>query len=262
MTDGDQIARFLNVNHLSKKYGDFQVLSDVSMTVDQGEVVCIIGPSGSGKSTLLRCMNNLESIDAGRIYIDGELVGIEEYKDGFTPLSSKDAARQRMRFGFVFQQFQLFPNMTVLQNVTVGPIRVKLEPKAEAIQEGLAILAKVGLADKADAYPSSISGGQQQRVGIARALAMEPDVLLFDEPTSALDPELVGEVLQTMHDLANQNYTMIVVTHQLDFARDVADRVVFIDQGRVVEQGLPEKILDEPQDPRTQRFLSAVNSEL
>lgn len=263
MTVSDQkFEEFLRAEHVDKWYGDFHVLSDVSLRVGRGEVVCIIGPSGSGKSTFLRCVNNLEAIDGGRISLDGELIGIEPYKGGFARLSSKAAARQRLKFGFVFQQFQLFPNMTVLENVTVGPVRVKGQSRQEAEQSGRALLDRVGLSERADSYPSAISGGQQQRVGIARALAMDPDVLLFDEPTSALDPELVGEVLRTIRDLAEQGYTMLIVTHQLEFADKVADRIVFFDEGRIIEQGTPRDVLQAPKDKRTQKFLSAVQTEV
>ncbi|MCQ9386613.1 amino acid ABC transporter ATP-binding protein [Brevibacterium moorei] len=253
---------FLTIDHLDKWYGDFHVLDDVSLAVERGEVICIIGPSGSGKSSLLRCVNNLEAIDGGRIHLDGELIGIEPYKDGFAKLKGKVAAAQKQRFGFVFQNFQLFPNMTVLENIMLAPVRVKGQARAQARERALELLEKVGLSDRADSYPGDISGGQQQRVAIARALAMDPEVLLFDEPTSALDPELVGEVLKTIRELAGQGYTMLVVTHQLEFAQKVADRVVFFDKGRIVEQGAPAEVLDNPQDPRTRKFLEAVQVEV
>ncbi|MCQ9369386.1 amino acid ABC transporter ATP-binding protein [Brevibacterium sp. 91QC2O2] len=253
---------FLTIDHLDKWYGDFHVLDDVSLAVERGEVICIIGPSGSGKSSLLRCVNNLEAIDGGRIHLDGELIGIEPYKDGFAKLKGKVAAAQKQRFGFVFQNFQLFSNMTVLENIMLAPVRVKGQARAQARERALELLEKVGLSDRADSYPGDISGGQQQRVAIARALAMDPEVLLFDEPTSALDPELVGEVLKTIRELAGQGYTMLVVTHQLEFAQKVADRVVFFDKGRIVEQGAPAEVLDNPQDPRTRKFLEAVQVEV
>ena len=253
---------FLTIDHLDKWYGDFNVLDDVSLAVEQGEVICIIGPSGSGKSSLLRCVNNLEAIDGGRIHLGGELIGIEPYKDGFAKLKGKVAAAQKQRFGFVFQNFQLFPNMTVLENIMLAPVRVKGQARAQVMRRALARLEKVGLSDQADSCPGDISGGQQQRVAIARSLAMDPEVLLFDEPTSALDPELVGEVLKTIRELAGQGYTMLVVTHQLEFAQKVADRVVFFDKGCIVEQGSPAEVLDNPQDPRTQKFLEAVQVEV
>ena len=252
---------FLQVQHVDKWYADFQVLSDVSLEVDDGEVVCIIGPSGSGKSTLLRCINNLERIDAGRILLKEELIGIEPRSPGFFRLEGKRAARQRGRFGMVFQSFQLFPHLTVLENVTLGPMRIKKVSRGEAEERARGLLADVGLEDKAGAYPSGISGGQQQRVAIARAMAMDPEVLLFDEPTSALDPELVGEVLRTMRALAEQHMTMLVVTHELSFARRVADTVVFIDHGAIVEEGPAEVVLTDPRDRRTREFLSAVQEE-
>ena len=252
---------FLNIQHVDKWYGEFNVLSNVSLRVDRGDVVCIIGPSGSGKSTLLRCVSNLEQIDGGRILLGDELIGIEPHKDGFARLTSSDAARQRQRFGFVFQQFQLFPHMTAYENVTVGPSRVKRDAPKDISSRADEILGKVGLKDKSGSYPSELSGGQQQRVGIARALAMNPDVLLFDEPTSALDPELVGEVLRTINDLAAMNHTMLVVTHQLEFARKIADTVVFFDRGTIIERGPPSEILEAPHDPRTRSFLAAVQTE-
>lgn len=252
---------FLEVQHVDKWYSGSRVLSDVSLDVSNGDVVCIIGPSGSGKSTLLRCINNLEQIEAGRIYLKRELIGMDERSKGFARLEGKSAARQRGRFGMVFQSFQLFPNLTVLENVTLGPRRVKKVSRSAAEEHARELLAEVGLADKEDSYPSSISGGQQQRVAIARALAMDPEVLLFDEPTSALDPELVGEVLRTMRRLAERKMTMLVVTHELSFARRVADRVVFIDKGSIVEEGTAESVLERPKDPRTREFLSAVQEE-
>lgn len=249
----------IRIENVGKTFGDNHVLKDVSLSVDKGEVICIIGPSGSGKSTLLRCINNLEQIDAGRIYLDDELIGMKPHGDGsFVRLIGREQAKQREKFGFVFQHFQLFPNHTVLENITLGPIRVKGKSRQKANAKAFELLKRVGLEDKADAYPAGISGGQQQRVAIARAMAMEPAVLLFDEPTSALDPELVGEVLKTIKQLAESDMTMIIVTHELSFARRVADRIAFFDDGHIVENGPPEQILENPQDRRTKKFLSAV----
>jgi polar amino acid transport system ATP-binding protein len=252
---------FLEVCHVDKSYGEAKVLSDVNLKVDDGEVVCIIGPSGSGKSTLLRCINNLEKIDAGRIYLRGETIGIEERANGCVRLEGKTAARQRARFAMVFQSFQLFPHMTVLDNLILGPVRIKNIPKHRAVEHAIELLDEVGLAEKAASYPSRLSGGQQQRVAITRALAMNPEVLLFDEPTSALDAELVGEVLRTMRRLAEQNKTMVIVTHELRFAQQAADRVIFFDKGTIIEQGTAKDVLNTPQDPRTKTFLSAVLEE-
>ena len=226
--------------------------SDVSFQVDKGETVCVLGPSGSGKSTLLRCINWLERPDAGQIYLKGQPVGV--MASGVV-MNDRDLSRLRTRIGMVFQHFALWPHLTVLQNVTEAPIQVQRRPKAEALDEALALLAKVGLADKRDAFPSRLSGGQKQRVGIARALAVRPDLLLFDEPTSALDPELVGEVLLVMRDLAREGMTMVVVTHEMGFARDAATRVIFLDRGRVVEQAPPEQFFARPQTERARQFL-------
>ncbi|MCW8088355.1 amino acid ABC transporter ATP-binding protein [Roseococcus sp. MDT2-1-1] len=246
------------VRHLSKSFGAVRALTDVSLDVAKGEVVCLLGPSGSGKSTLLRCVNHLEKPDAGAVWLNGELIGYRRDGDRLLELPDGEVARQRQRFGMVFQRFNLWPHKTALQNVMEGPLRVLRRPAREARARAEALLARVGLADKADAWPAQLSGGQQQRVGIARALAMEPEVMLFDEPTSALDPELVGEVLAVMRDLARSGITMMVVTHEVGFAREVADRVVFMDAGTVVEEGPAAQVLGQPRQARTQAFLAAV----
>ncbi|MEE3099440.1 MAG: amino acid ABC transporter ATP-binding protein, partial [Pseudomonadota bacterium] len=245
--------------NVGKLFGDFRALADVSIDVAEGEVVCIIGPSGSGKTTFLRCITQLERIDNGALWLDGELVGFRLDGDRIHPLPDAEIARQRRKTGMVFQRFNLFPHMTALQNVTEGPVQVLGESRAAATARARALLARVGLADKADSYPKDLSGGQQQRTAIARALAMNPKVMLFDEPTSALDPELVGEVLAVMKDLAREGMTMIVVTHELGFAREVADRVVFMDQGRVVETGAAADLMDAPKEERTRNFLRSVS---
>jgi polar amino acid transport system ATP-binding protein len=243
---------------IRKSFGTFQALRGVSLDVMAGEVVCIIGASGSGKTTLLRCINQLAEPDSGAIWVDGELAGHRIEGRRLHRLSEAAIARQRRATGMVFQRFNLFPHLTALENVIEGPVQVLKRPRAEAVAEAAALLARVGLADKAASYPAQLSGGQQQRVAIARALAMKPRVMLFDEPTSALDPELVGEVLAVMRELAASGITMIVVTHELAFAREVADRVVFMDGGAILEQGTPEEVLGAPREKRTQAFLSAV----
>ena len=241
-----------------KSFGRLEVLRGIDLVVHPGEVLCLIGPSGSGKSTFLRCINHLEKVDAGRLYVDGDLVGYRQQGDKLYELHDRDVCRSRAAIGMVFQRFNLFPHMKVLQNVTVGPVRVKGVPQARAQEQAHDLLRRVGLADKVDAYPNQLSGGQQQRVAIARALAMEPKLMLFDEPTSALDPELVGDVLAVMQDLANEGRTMVVVTHEMAFAREVADTVVFMDAGAVVETGPPAQVLADPQHERTRAFLSKV----
>jgi len=241
-----------------KDFGSFTALQGVSLDIHGGEVLCIIGPSGSGKSTFLRCLNQLERLDGGGIWIDGEMIGYRREGDKLYPLPDKDVARQRLATGMVFQRFNLFQHMTALENIIEGPVTVQKRKKAEAIDEAMVLLERVGLADKRDAYPSQLSGGQQQRVAIARALAMKPKLMLFDEPTSALDPELVGEVLQVMRGLAQSGMTMIVVTHELGFAREVAHRVVFMDRGAIVEAGSPQQVLGNPQQARTRDFIAAV----
>ncbi|AME26697.1 MULTISPECIES: amino acid ABC transporter ATP-binding protein [Burkholderiaceae] len=245
---------------LRKSYGEFQALQGVHLDVEKGEVLCIIGPSGSGKSTFLRCINQLETISGGALWVNGELVGYRRVENKLYPLSEKQMARQRLATGMVFQRFNLFPHMTALENVIEGPVQVLKKKKSEAVEEARALLGRVGLGHKCDAFPVELSGGQQQRVAIARALAMHPQLMLFDEPTSALDPELVGEVLSVMRDLARSGMTMIVVTHELGFAREVANRVVFMDQGKIVETGTPEQVLSQPQQQRTKDFISAVLS--
>jgi ABC-type polar amino acid transport system ATPase subunit len=243
---------------VSKSFGSNEVLKSISLSVRPGEVLCIIGPSGSGKSTFLRCINHLERVDAGRLSVDGQVVGYRQHGDKLYELKPKEASRQRQDIGMVFQRFNLFPHMTALENIIEAPIRVKGIPKARAIERANELLARVGLADKGDHYPSQLSGGQQQRVAIARALAMDPKLMLFDEPTSALDPELVGEVLDVMKGLAASGMTMVVVTHEMGFAREVADELVFMDGGVVVESGDPREVLANPQHQRTQAFLSKV----
>jgi polar amino acid transport system ATP-binding protein len=248
----------VSIEGVSKSYGHHQVLFDVDLAVGHRETVCVIGPSGCGKSTLLRCINNLEEIGSGRILVDGSLVGYRLENGRLHELREKVACHQRTHVGMVFQHFNLFPHMTALENVTFAPMRVKRESRQSAAERARELLARVGLGDKAAAYPSQLSGGQQQRVAIARAMAMRPKVMLFDEPTSALDPELVGEVLNVMRDLALSGMTMIVVTHEMGFAREVADKVVFMDCGRIVEQGTADEMLSNPQHERSRSFLSAV----
>ncbi|MFM6940757.1 MAG: amino acid ABC transporter ATP-binding protein [Candidatus Planktophila sp.] len=243
---------------INKSYGHHHVLKDVSLTVKAGEVACIIGPSGSGKSTFLRCINHLEKIDGGRISVDGKIIGYREAHGKLYELRESEADIQRRDIGMVFQRFNLFPHMTALENVISGLIHVQKIDKKIAEAEGFTLLERVGLANKHAHYPSQLSGGQQQRVAIARALAMKPKLMLFDEPTSALDPELVGDVLQVMKDLAATGMTMIVVTHEMGFAREVADTVFFMDEGVVVESGSPNAVLGNPQEPRTREFLSKV----
>ena len=244
-----------------KHFGHNEVLKGVDLTVDRGEVVCLLGPSGSGKTTFLRLINQMETLTGGRIWVDGELIGIEERKGKLYVRKDADIARQRSRIGMVFQRFNLFPHMTALENVIEAPTRVKKIPKQEARTEALQLLEMVGLAERASYYPAQLSGGQQQRVAIARALAMKPELMLFDEPTSALDPELVGEVLKVMRDLAAGGTTMIVVTHEMAFAREASDRVIFMDAGVVVEQGAPDDVLLNPQHERTRNFLRRVKDE-
>ena len=241
-----------------KRFGRLEVLKGIDLEVRRGEVMCMLGPSGSGKSTFLRCINHLEKINAGRLSVDGELVGYRQSGDKLYELRENEIARKRAEIGMVFQHFNLFPHMTALENVTLAPIQVKDVPRSDARNRGQQLLQRVGLGDKLDTYPVALSGGQQQRVAIARALAMEPKLMLFDEPTSALDPELVGEVLDAMRQLARDGMTMIVVTHEMGFAREVADEVVFMDEGVVVESGRPSDVLGSPRHERTRAFLSKV----
>ncbi len=248
----------VKADRVRKHFGSLQVLKSVSLQVAPREVVCLIGPSGSGKSTFLRCVNHLEKIDGGRLYVDGELVGYRQENDKVYELKEKEVARKRSEIGMVFQRFNLFPHKTALGNVIEAPVRVKGESKRDAVKEGRALLDRVGLADKIDEYPARLSGGQQQRVAIARALAMKPKLMLFDEVTSALDPELVKEVLDVMRALAQEGMTMIVVTHEMGFAADVGDRVVFMDGGVIVEEGPAKQVIERPSEPRTKQFLGLV----
>jgi polar amino acid transport system ATP-binding protein len=257
-SDNAALVRAVNV---TKSFHGNEVLKGIDLDVAEREVVCLLGPSGSGKTTFLRCINQLEDINGGRIWVGGELTGYEEKAGKLHRRNNKDIARQRRQIGMVFQRFNLFPHMTALENVTEAPVKVAGKSKAEASQRGRELLERVGLGDRTDHYPSQLSGGQQQRVAIARALAMDPRLMLFDEPTSALDPELVGEVLTVMRELAQQGMTMIVVTHEMGFAREVADRVVFMDDGVVVEQGDPAEVIDNPQHERTKTFLSRIREE-
>lgn len=238
----------IEVSNLKKEFGKLKVLQGISETIQENEVVCVIGPSGSGKSTFLRCINLLEEPTSGEVYIDGEQIN----KKGV------DINKIREKLGMVFQNFNLFPHMTTLENITISPTRVNKTDKAAAEKEAMELLKMVGLQDKAGVYPPSLSGGQKQRAAIARALAMKPEIMLFDEPTSALDPEMVGEVLQVMRDLAHRGMTMVIVTHEMGFAKEVADRVLFMDEGLIVEQGKPEEIFGNPQNERTKNFLSKV----
>ena len=246
----------LCAEHIYKRYGNTEVLKGVSLTVERGDVLCLIGPSGSGKSTFLRCINQLETPDSGFIHVDGELVGYTRKGNRFYGLKPRAIARQREKTGMVFQNFNVFGHLTVLENLIKAPMLVQRKSRAEATETALALLKRVGLAEKVDAYPHLLSGGQQQRVAIARALAMKPSLMLFDEPTSALDPELVGEVLAVMRDLAAEGMTMIVVTHELRFAQEVATQVAFMDQGVIVEAGTPSEVLLHPKQARTQAFVA------
>ena len=252
------MAPIVRAVDLRKNFGDFAALQGITLDIAAGEVLCVIGPSGSGKSTFLRCINQLETVTGGALWVDGELVGYRRAGNKLHALSENEIARQRLKTGMVFQRFNLFPHLTVLENVIEGPLRVQRRPRDEVVTEARALLERVGLAHKSDGFPIDLSGGQQQRVAIARALAMRPKLMLFDEPTSALDPELVGEVLSVMRDLATSGMTMVVVTHELGFARDVATRVMFMDKGQVVETGVPAQVLSDPQHPRTREFISAV----
>ncbi|KRV47216.1 ectoine/hydroxyectoine ABC transporter ATP-binding protein EhuA [Wenjunlia vitaminophila] len=248
----------VRAERVHKSFGPLKVLKGIDLEVAPREVFCLIGPSGSGKSTFLRCINHLEKINAGRLWVDGELVGYRQHRGKLYELKDREVASKRRDIGMVFQRFNLFPHMTALENVMEAPVHVKRESKASARERAMKLLDRVGLADKAPNYPSQLSGGQQQRVAIARALAMEPKLMLFDEPTSALDPELVGDVLDVMRGLAEDGMTMVVVTHEMGFAREVGDALVFMDDGVVVEAGHPREVLTNPQHERTKSFLSKV----
>lgn len=256
------MTAMIEIKDVHKFFGDLHVLKGVDMNVEKGEVCVLLGPSGSGKSTLLRCINGLEKISAGRVYLEGELMGMREVerrgKIELHELRDKQVTAQRSRIGMVFQRFNLFPHMTALENVMEGPVQVQRVPKEQAKSEAVKLLERVGLADRTDHYPAELSGGQQQRVAIARALAMKPELMLFDEPTSALDPELVGEVLEVMKDLAKDGMTMVVVTHEIGFAKEVADHLVFMDDGKIVEDGDARSIIENPQHPRAQEFFGKV----
>ena len=250
----------VKAEQVCKSFGALQVLKGITLEVGKGQVLVMVGPSGSGKSTFLRCINHLEQVNAGRLYVDGDLIGYREKKRGdkLYEISPRDAAKQRRDIGMVFQHFNLFPHRTALENLIEAPIHVKGVKKADAVKRAKDLLDQVGMAEKATAYPAQLSGGQQQRVAIARALAMNPKLMLFDEPTSALDPELVGEVLEVMKKLAQEGMTMVVVTHEMGFAREVADQLVFMDGGVVVESGPPREVLANPKHERTKAFLSKV----
>ncbi|MGV0330384.1 amino acid ABC transporter ATP-binding protein [Corynebacterium macginleyi] len=248
----------ISAENVHKSFGQFEVLKGIDLEVQRGEVACLLGPSGSGKSTFLRCVNHLDKITAGRLYVDGELIGYREKNGILYEISEKQAAQQRSDIGMVFQSFNLFPHRTVMENIIEAPMQVKKVPEDKARKRAMELLEEVGLAAKADNFPVQLSGGQQQRVAIARAVAMYPKLMLFDEPTSALDPELVGEVLRVMKDLAAQGMTMLVVTHEMGFAREVADKIFFMDGGVVLESGTPAEVLDNPQQPRTKEFLSSL----
>lgn len=252
------MTAILQAIEVSKRFGDTVVVDNVTLTVERGETICILGPSGAGKSSFLRCLNLLERLDAGRILLDGEELGWRLHRGQMRELKGRVEARQRQEIGMVFQSFNLFAHLTVLQNIIEAPIGVLKIPKADAIESAHRLLGQVGLDHKAHAYPAQLSGGQQQRVAIARALAMSPKLMLFDEPTSALDPELVGEVLDVMRELAASGMTMIVVTHEMGFAREVGDALVFMDEGRVIETGDPKRMLVDPTQARTKKFLSAI----
>jgi polar amino acid transport system ATP-binding protein len=252
------MSAMVKAEGVHKRFGRLEVLKGITLEIEAGEVMCLLGPSGSGKSTFLRCINHLEKINSGRLSVDGELVGYRQDGDKLHELHEREVARKRAQIGMVFQHFNLFPHMTALENVTLAPIRVAGIASDEARQRGRELLTRVGLGDKLDTYPVALSGGQQQRVAIARALAMQPKLMLFDEPTSALDPELVGDVLDAMRQLAADGMTMIVVTHEMGFAREVADTVAFMDAGVVVESGTPAEVLANPQHERTKAFLSKV----
>jgi polar amino acid transport system ATP-binding protein len=258
MSDPTTTVPMLVAHNVHKAYGRNEILKGINLEVAKGDVTCLLGPSGAGKSTFLRCINSLEKTDRGRIYVDGELVGCVERNGRLYEMKERELCRSRAKMGMVFQHFNLFPHMTVLENLIEGPVMIKGEERDGAVERARRLLGQVGLSEKEDAYPRQMSGGQQQRVAIARALAMEPKLMLFDEPTSALDPELVGDVLAVMRDLALSGMTMIVVTHEIGFARGVAHKVAFIDGGVVVEEGSPAEVIDHPRNERTRVFLSRV----
>ena len=251
-------APMVEARGIHKHFGSNQILKGIDLRVERGSVTSLIGPSGSGKTTFLRCINHLEKVDAGRLYVDQQLIGYQERNGRLYELKPRQIAEARRKTGMVFQRFNLFPHMTVLENIIEAPVRVLKRPRDEVIEEAHALMAQVGLADRGKSYPRELSGGQQQRIAIARALAMKPKLMLFDEPTSALDPELVGEVLDAMKALAEAGMTMVVVTHELGFAREVGDQIVFMDRGVVVEAGKPSTVLENPQHERTRAFLSKV----
>jgi polar amino acid transport system ATP-binding protein len=256
--NADNGSAMVRAERVRKRFGRLEVLKGVSLEVRKGEVLCILGPSGSGKSTFLRCINHLEKIDAGRLWVDGTLVGYRQAGAKIYELRDSEVCRERSEIGMVFQRFNLFGHMTAIENVIEAPVHVRKVSKAQALREGTELLERVGLADKLAAFPSQLSGGQQQRVAIARALAMHPKLMLFDEPTSALDPELVGDVLEVMRRLASEGMTMVVVTHEMGFAREAADRVVMMDDGVIVEEGTPEEFFRSPREERTRQFLAKI----
>ena len=258
MTTTQESKPMVLAESVCKSFGALQVLKGITLEVGKGQVLVMVGPSGSGKSTFLRCINHLENVNAGRLYVDGDLIGYRERGGKLHEMSPRDAAKQRRDIGMVFQHFNLFPHRTALENLVEAPMHVKRVKKADAVARAKDLLDQVGMAEKATAYPAQLSGGQQQRVAIARALAMNPKLMLFDEPTSALDPELVGEVLGVMKKLASEGMTMVVVTHEMGFAREVADQLVFMDAGVIVESGKPRDVLSNPQHDRTKLFLSKV----
>ncbi len=253
-----KMNEIIKIENLYKSFGDLEVLSDISLSINKGEVVCVIGPSGSGKTTLVRCINFLEKIDHGKIYVDGDLIGYSEINGKLVLQNENKISKQRRNIGMVFQKFNLFPHLTALENITIGPVKVLGRNNTEVTKEAENLLERVGLSEKSSSYPSQLSGGQQQRVAIARALAMKPILMLFDEPTSALDPETVGEVLDVMKELANGGMTMIIVTHEMGFAKEVADRVVMMDEGKIVEVASTQNIFNNAQNPRTKSFLEVI----
>lgn len=254
----DTAVAAVEIRNATKSYGTNRVLDDVSLSIPAGQVTAIIGPSGSGKSTLLRTINHLDKLDLGYVSVFGDLVGVRSHRGRLRELSDRTIREQRARIGFVFHNFNLFPHLSILENVTEAPLAHRRHPRSVVQERALALLERVGIADKAEAYPRQLSGGQQQRAAIARALALEPQLILFDEPTSALDPELVGEVLAVIRELAGTGTTLIIVTHEIAFAREVADVVLFLDQGRIVEQGSAAEVIDNPQHPRTREFIGKV----